>query len=181
MSPTTGVTLLVGGARSGKSALAERRGRAHGGPVVVIATAEAGDDDMAARIARHRADRPAGWATIEEPIGLGAAVRAVDADALVIVDCVTLWVTNLVLAGRDEAAVLQACEDLAAALTGRAGPAIVVTNEVGLGVHPESELGRVFRDVLGRVNQHLAASADRTLLLVAGRVLELRDPDEVAW
>jgi adenosyl cobinamide kinase/adenosyl cobinamide phosphate guanylyltransferase len=169
------ITFLLGGARSGKSALAVELGRRHEGPVVFVATCTASDEDLAARIARHRSTRPA-WPTVEEPVELAAAVENVDRDALVIVDCLTLWVSNLMLRGDDEPAVVGAAGELAGALLDRPGPAVVVSNEVGLGVHPESELGRRYRDLLGRANQIIAAAADTTLFVVAGRALRLEDP-----
>ena len=169
------ITFLVGGARSGKSALAVELGRRHEGPVVFVATCTASDEDLTERIARHRSARP-DWPTIEEPVELASAVANVDRDALVIVDCLTLWVSNLMLRGDDEPAVTGAAGELAGALVDRRGPAVVVSNEVGLGVHPETELGRRYRDLLGRANQIVAAAADTTLLLVAGRAMRVDDP-----
>jgi adenosylcobinamide kinase/adenosylcobinamide-phosphate guanylyltransferase len=169
------ITLLLGGARSGKSALAVELGRRHNGPVVFIATCTASDDDLAERIARHRSTRP-DWPTVEEPVELASAVVKAAPDALVIVDCLTLWVSNLMLREADEPAVTGAARELARALVDRGGPAVVVSNEVGLGVHPERALGRRYRDLLGRANQIVAAAADRTLFLVAGRALRLDDP-----
>ena len=169
------ITFLLGGARSGKSALAVELGRRHSGPVVFVATCTASDDDLAERIARHRSTRP-DWPTIEEPVALATAVEKADGDALVIVDCLTLWVSNLMQRGDDEAAVTGAAGELAGALLDRRGPAVVVSNEVGLGVHPESDLGRRYRDLLGRANQIVAAAADTTLFVVAGRALRLDDP-----
>jgi adenosyl cobinamide kinase/adenosyl cobinamide phosphate guanylyltransferase len=164
------VTFLIGGVRSGKSSLAVEIGRRHDGEVVVIATAEPFDDDLRARIARHRDERPS-WPTIEAPLDLGTAVAGAPADALLIVDCVTVWVGNE-LHHRD---TVDAGEVIAA-LKERSGPSVVVTNEVGLGVHPETELGRRYRDELGLVNQALAAAAATTLLMVAGKALRLNDP-----
>ena len=169
------VTLLLGGARSGKSALAVELGRRHHGEVVVVATADAFEDvDMAARIDRHRAERPP-WPTVEAPIALAVAVRDAPAEALVIVDCLTVWLGNLhVLTAprrRDEL-----IEALPAALAARSGPTVVVSNEVGLGIVPDNELGRRYRDDLGWLNQRIAAIAETTLLLVAGRALRLDDP-----
>jgi len=174
------ITFLIGGARSGKSALAVELGRRHDGPVVFVATCPVvdGDDDLATRIQRHRAERP-GWPTIEEPVELAAAVDKVDGDALVIVDCLTLWVSNLMLRGDEEPAVTGAAAAFAGALLDRSGNAVVVSNEVGSGVHPEGELGRLYRDLLGRVNQVVAAAADTSLLVVAGRALRLEDPGEL--
>jgi adenosylcobinamide kinase/adenosylcobinamide-phosphate guanylyltransferase len=169
-------TLLLGGARSGKSALAveigTRAARA-GQDVVFVATATALDDDMTERIARHRTERPA-WPTIEEPLDLAAALRSVAAGTLVIVDCLTLWVANLMLRGDDDDAI-EALASHTAALAA-AATTVTVSNEVGLGVHPGNDLGRRYRDLLGRVNRAWAAAADRTMFLVAGRAVALRDP-----
>jgi adenosyl cobinamide kinase/adenosyl cobinamide phosphate guanylyltransferase len=172
---TGALTLLLGGARSGKSALAVEIGRRHEGPVTFIATSPpALDGDLAARIARHRAERPA-WPTIEEPIDLAGALASAG-DGLAIVDCVTLWVNNLLHRGDDERTIETAAADVAQTTAARRGPTVVITNEVGLGVHPTTDLGRRYRDLLGRVNQRWAAAADTSLLLVAGRAIPLTDP-----
>lgn len=179
----SGLTLLVGGARSGKSTLAVELGRRHaaaGGAVVFVATAPriAGDADLDQRIRRHQAERP-GWPTVEEPTALVDALHALpagDAAPLLIVDCLTLWVSNLLYGGSDDEDVRGRATELAAAMAGRAAPTVVISNEVGLGIHPGNELGRRYRDLLGHVNQHVAAAADTTLLLVAGRALRLDDP-----
>ena len=179
-----GVTLLLGGARSGKSTLAVEIGRAWPGAVTFVATARVNDDDLAQRVARHRAERPPTWTTIEPtaamatPLDVCRAVRDAPADALVIVDCVTLWIADeLVQHGGPASEV--AAQDLARTVRGRVAPTVLVSNEVGLGVHPDSALGREFRDVLGRANAALAAVADRTLFLVAGRAVRLDDPWEL--
>ncbi len=172
------LTVLFGGARSGKSALAVELGRRHEGAVTYVATAPVVDDDMAERIAHHRAERPAGWTTVEEPIELGAAIAGA-AGSMVIVDCLTLWVSNLMLAdgeSPDDAAIVRAAVATADRAASTPGPVVAISNEVGLGVHPETALGRRYRDVLGRVNQAWAAAADRNLLLVAGRAIPLGDP-----
>ena len=174
------VTFLVGGARSGKSTLAVEIGRRHDaqpplGNVVFVATAEPFDDDLRTRVARHRHDRPA-WPTVEAPVELAAAVAGIDGETLVIIDCVTVWVNNLLHRGDATHDVLCRTSDLLDRLRDRNGPSVVVSNEVGMGVHPSSELGREYRDVLGSVNQAIARAADRTLLLVTGRALELLDP-----
>ena len=169
------LTLLLGGARSGKSSLAVEIGRRHGGPVTFVATSEPIDGDMSGRIARHRAERP-GWPTIEEPLDLGGALAAVDDADLVIVDCLTLWVGNLLHRGDGDTAVEAQSVATAEIAARRAGPTVVVTNEVGMGVHPETALGMRYRDLLGRVNQQWAAAADTSLLLVAGRAVALTDP-----
>lgn len=169
------LTFLLGGARSGKSELAVRLAAADARPVVVIVTAEPGDDEMAERIRRHRQERPAGWSTIETPLELAAAVRRPPPEAAVIVDCLTRWVANAMEWGADEGEIVREADDVASALAGRAAPAVVVSNEVGLGIVPVNDLARRYRDVLGRVNTTVASRADRAYLVVAGRALPLED------
>lgn len=169
------LTFLIGGARSGKSSLAVEIGRRHAGDVIFVATAERFDDDMRARIDAHRAERPS-WPTVEAPIELPAAIRAIDPDAMAVVDCVTVWVGNLFAHETSPSSRAAFYSDLRRALLTRSGPAVVVSNEVGLGLHPETPLGRDYRDELGRLNQQLADAAHRPLLLVAGRALPLSDP-----
>jgi adenosylcobinamide kinase/adenosylcobinamide-phosphate guanylyltransferase len=164
------LVLLLGGARSGKSALAVELA---GARATFVATATAGDDEMAARIARHRAERPAGWTTLEEPLALGAALDSITPDESVVVDCLSLWVANLVAAGWDDGAVEAEAEAVAARASARPGLTVAVSNEVGLGIVPETPLGRRYRDVLGRVNALWAAEAERALFVVAGRAIEL--------
>jgi adenosyl cobinamide kinase/adenosyl cobinamide phosphate guanylyltransferase len=162
------LTFLVGGARSGKSALAVDLARRWGGAVTFIATAEPGDNEMAERIQAHRDSRPTEWTTVEEPLELASAIERAAADAAVVVDCISLWVANVLdqdVDARNEAAV-------AAAL--RRERAIVVSNEVGLGIVPTSELGRRYRDVLGRVNARWASAADEAVFVVAGKMLRLQ-------
>ncbi len=177
------LVVLVGGARSGKSALAQRLAEQAaartGSAVTFVATATAGDADMAARIARHQEDRPAGWGLVEAPTELGPALAGIDPDHTVIVDCLTLWVANLVFADRSDAEVEEAAGAVAAALARRPGLSLVVTNEVGLGVHPPTELGRRYQDLLGRVNQRAVSASGRALLVVAGRALPLADPADL--
>jgi len=156
------LVVYVGGARSGKSRLAVERARDAGAPVVFIATGEAGDDEMADRIARHRAERPAGWQTVEEPLELARALREAPAHATVLVDCLSLWVAN---GGRGDDAVQAAAA--------REALTIAVTNEVGLGIVPDNALARAYRDDLGRVNAAWAAAADEAYFVVAGRTLRL--------
>ena len=168
------LTFLLGGARSGKSSLALSLASEWEGPVVVVATAEARDDsEFAARIARHRLERPAGWRTVEEPLDLLGELEQVATDAFVIVDCLTLWTTNALLAGWGDEDVELAAVQIAALAADRGAPTVVVSNEVGLGVVPATPLGRSFRDLLGRVNAVFAARAERACFVVAGRALEL--------
>jgi adenosyl cobinamide kinase/adenosyl cobinamide phosphate guanylyltransferase len=164
------LTFLLGGARSGKSALALRLAARHD-EVVFVATGEARDDEMTARIERHRAERPAHWRTVEEPLRLRAAIEAAPPDACLVVDCLSLWVANLLEAGEP------VDDGVAGVATSRPGPTIAVSNEVGMGLVPTTPLGREYRDVLGRVNATWAAAADRAYLVVAGRALPLEDPD----
>jgi adenosylcobinamide kinase / adenosylcobinamide-phosphate guanylyltransferase len=152
------LVVLVGGARSGKSTLAVERAAAEGAPVTFIATGEAGDEEMAARIALHRAERPTDWTTIEEPVDVRGAIDSVPPGDTVIVDCLSLWVAN----GGD-----------GAVLAPRAGLTIAVTNEVGLGIVPDNALARAYRDDLGRVNASWVDAADEAYFVVAGRMLRL--------
>lgn len=173
--------VLIGGARSAKSSLAVEWGRRTGGPITYVATAPRPEDahepdaDMSVRIERHRLERPAAWTTIEETIDLAAAFDAA-AETPVIVDCLTLWTSNLMWIGRSDADIDELATRTAARAAGYGRPVLAITNEVGLGVHPETELGRRYRDVLGRVNQRWVAAAERSVMLVAGRAIELRDP-----
>ena len=176
--------MLIGGARRGKSSLAVEWGRRQGGPVTYVATAPNGesdaagggeviDRDMVDRIDRHRRERPDSWTTIEEPYELGRAIEAAGTTA-VIVDCLTLWTSNLMWLGRSDDEIVTEADAVAKIAATRT--LVAITNEVGLGVHPETHLGRRYRDVLGWVNQTWAAAAATTLFLVAGRAMELHDP-----
>lgn len=163
---------LTGGARSGKSRAAERRAGASGSPVVFVATAEAGDDEMAARIVRHQADRPAAWSTVEEPTDLVNAIGEIDPEHFVVVDCLTLWLANVL--DRDDDVILRDAGDLGRLLAARPGKGVVVSNEVGDGIVPADPLTRRYRDLLGIVNRITAEHADQAYLVVAGRVLRLQ-------
>lgn len=158
--------LVLGGARSGKSCYAQALVERARSNWLFIATAQAGDAEMAARIARHRADRGPGWETIEEPLELSATLRKCDLPGrAVLVDCITLWLSNLMFSGRDPAhEVAELVEEI-----GRFGaPLVFVSNEVGLGIVPETELGRGFRDWQGRANQEIARACDAVVFLAAG-------------
>lgn len=170
------LTVLLGGARSGKSTLAVRKAAAADAPVVFVATAEGRDEEMAERIARHRAERPDHWRTVEEPVDLLGAVAAAAPGDFLVVDCLSLWVSNLLETGLAEDDVAHAAVAVAAAASARPGTTIAVTNEVGMGLVPVYELGRRYRDLLGRVNAIWAAAADEALLVVAGRALVLEVP-----
>ncbi len=167
------LVLLLGGARSGKSELAVRLAKGQSAPVVFVATAEARDDDMAERIERHRAERPAAWQTCEEQLHLMQTLEGIPAESCVILDCLTLWAANaLERVGADDAE--EQARNAARAAARRSGLTVVVSNEVGLGIVPANGLARAYRDLLGRVNTIWAEAAERVFLLVAGRALELK-------
>ena len=168
--PHPRLTLVLGGARSGKSAYAESLLAGPG--AVYVATAEAIDDEMGERIARHRARRGGGWTTVEAPLELGAAVRAHAPGASgVLVDCLTVWLGNLMHAGRD---IDREAGSLLESLVTLPVPVVAVANEVGLGVVPDNPMARAFRDHAGWLNQALAARADRVVLVTAGIPLVLK-------
>jgi len=165
---------IVGGARSGKSRFALER-LSPDAQIVFVATAEARDEEMAKRIARHRAARPSRWATVEEPLGLVARLSGLDgAYEGIVVDCLTLWVSNLLIRGDGDDAILEQAEALAALIRHRRSDLTLVSNEVGAGVHPETALGLRFRDLLGGVNQRVAAACDTVVLMVAGLPLTVK-------
>ncbi len=164
---------LLGGARSGKSSLAVDLAMSAGGPVTFVATAEPLDDEMASRIVAHRSQRPSDWSTIEAPLDIGKALAEVPRGDIVILDCLTLWVANLLGTGRTVEEIHRLAHDVSAVVAGRCAPVITVSNEVGSGIVPATSLGREYRDVLGDVNRIWANGSDRVYLLVAGRALEL--------
>ena len=164
------VTLVLGGARSGKSRYAEGLVTAIPGPWHYIATAQALDDEMRARILTHQARRGAGWTTVEAPLDLAGALAKAAARP-VLVDCLTLWLTNLMLAGHD---LKVATAALDAALDARSTETVLVANEVGLGIVPDNALARAFRDAAGQLNQHVAASAAVVVFMVAGLAMRLK-------
>jgi adenosylcobinamide kinase/adenosylcobinamide-phosphate guanylyltransferase len=172
IAPRVRSLLVLGGARSGKSAYAQSLAEACEFERLYLATAEAGDEEMAARIARHRADRGPGWTTLEEPFEVA---RALGAEArpgrVVVVDCLTLWLSNLMLAGREPGAAIAG---LVQAIGGLSGPAILISNEVGLGIVPEHRLGREFRDWQGRANREIAQACDAAVFIAAGLPLQLK-------
>jgi adenosyl cobinamide kinase/adenosyl cobinamide phosphate guanylyltransferase len=168
--------LVLGGARSGKSRYAVRSQPADQ-RVLFIATAEARDADMALRIARHRAERPLAWATVEEPYDLVARLERLPDDVeSVIVDCVTLWVSNRQLRGDDDRAILGDARRLAASIRVPRANLTLISNEVGEGVHPPTADGLRFRDLLGLVNQEIAAACETVVLMVAGIPLAVKTP-----
>jgi adenosylcobinamide kinase/adenosylcobinamide-phosphate guanylyltransferase len=166
------LTLILGGARSGKSRYAERLVEEAAASGTYCATAEAGDAEMAARIAAHRARRSGFWRTVEAPLAVAATIRAeATEDRPLLIDCLTLWLSNLMLAGTP---LDQEFATLRMALRDAAGPIVLVANEVGLGLVPDTPLGRDFRDAAGRLNQEIAALADRVVFVAAGLPLVLK-------
>ncbi|MET0408478.1 MAG: bifunctional adenosylcobinamide kinase/adenosylcobinamide-phosphate guanylyltransferase [Hyphomicrobium sp.] len=165
------LTLVLGGARSGKSAHAEQLLTALPGPWAYIATAEAHDDEMRERIKRHKSRRGVGWADHETPIELADALANRTAELPSLVDCLTLWLSNLVHAGRP---IGEATDELLEAVSKRIAPCVMVSNEVGLGIVPDNALARAFRDEAGRLNQKIAAAADRVVFVAAGLPLTLK-------
>ncbi len=172
MSPRSKTVLILGGARSGKSRYASELAQDSGLAPLMIATAQALDEEMAARISAHQADRDERWSLVEEPLNLAAQISARAREGrIIVIDCLTLWLSNVIHAGRDWSAML---EGLALTLEKAQGPVILISNEVGLGIVPQSALGRDFRDAQGRVNQRLAQACDRVVLVSAGLPLELK-------
>ncbi len=169
--PIPHLTLVLGGARSGKSRHAEALIEALPPPWAYIATAQAWDDEMTARIAEHRDRRPADWITLDAPLDLPGAIRGLPEGRPVLVDCLTLWLTNLILAEQDTAAagrvLLEACAQATA-------PLVLVSNEVGLGIVPDNALARRFRDEAGRLHQAIAARAGRVVFMVAGLPMQVK-------
>ncbi len=176
------IVLFTGGARSGKSTRAEQYAAQLGRPVLYLATAEAGDDEMRERIAQHRRRRSVSWVTLEVPTAVAATLATLDLRAVVLLDCLSLLVSNLLLAHEATAAAVVDAEitSLLAAAQARELTLIVVTNEVGMGIVPAYPLGRTYRDLLGRANQRIAAAAAEVYLLVCGIPVEMRAL-EAAW
>jgi adenosylcobinamide kinase / adenosylcobinamide-phosphate guanylyltransferase len=170
------LTVLLGGARSGKSRLAIELATKVEAPVTVIATGEADDAEMAERIAKHKAERPEEWTLVEEPYALEQTLASADRASTVIVDCLTLWVANALGRGDDTDSLLGMATTAAAVAAARESLTIAVSNEVGLGIVPATPLGRSYRDVLGSVNAIWVAAAAEAALVVAGRRLVLERP-----
>ena len=163
-----GTTFVLGGARSGKSRYAEAIVTGSPEPWVYIATAQARDDEMAGRIAEHRARRGPEWRTVEAPLELPQAIETVDAGATILIDCLTLWLSNVM---HDDFDIDLATQELESAIIRRDGGTVIVSNEVGLGLVPDTALGRAFRDAQGRLNQRVASIAGRVVFMVAGQPL----------
>jgi adenosylcobinamide kinase/adenosylcobinamide-phosphate guanylyltransferase len=166
--------LVGGGARSGKSDLALTLARRLGRRRLFLATAQAGDDEMRDRIDRHRNTRGDDFRTLEEPLAVPEALRQAAGHDVVVIDCLTLWLANLLLHNQAPEAVLKRIEELTEVLRRQSAHAVVVTNEVGLGLVPETPLGRTFRDVAGLAHQHLAAAADEVYFGALGVMLRLK-------
>ncbi|MEE8517190.1 MAG: bifunctional adenosylcobinamide kinase/adenosylcobinamide-phosphate guanylyltransferase [Alphaproteobacteria bacterium] len=179
LSPLPPLSLITGGARSGKSAYGEALIKAHpaaGSLPLYLATAEAMDKEMAERIRRHRSRRGAGWETIEEPLDIAGVLKA-HAHRAILLDCLTLWLSNLLAAGHDPA---QDSDRLVEVLGAVTGPVVIITNEVGQGIVPENELARRFRDEAGLLNQSIAAIAAHVVLMAAGLPMTLKYPAAAA-
>ncbi len=170
------LTLITGGARSGKSRHAQQLAEARSGELLYVATAGIGDAEMAARVELHRQARGARWQTLEEPLDLaGTLPAAASGKGAILLDCVTLWLTNLLFArGEDRQQVLTAVDELIALLPELEAPLFAVTNEVGLGIVPENRVARLFRDLAGEANQRLAAAADEVWMVVSGIPLQIK-------
>jgi adenosylcobinamide kinase/adenosylcobinamide-phosphate guanylyltransferase len=168
------IVLVGGGARSGKSGFALARARALGARRVFVATAQAFDGEMDRRIALHRAERGDDFRTLEEPLELPRLLAGLDGADVVLVDCLTLWLSNLLLRGDGEERILADVEELCAALATRPFHTVLVSNEVGMGIVPENALARAFRDVAGLAHQRIAAVADEIHVAILGVVLRLK-------
>lgn len=176
------LTFILGGARSGKSSYAQRLATQRGQRVLYVATAQAGDDEMQARINAHRAERPAHWATLEAPLRVGQAISAYPSSTdVILIDCLTLLANNVIVPLPEPitdhaatSALLSEIDQLVHAYTQSDAEWIIISNEVGLGLVPPYPLGRVYRDALGRANQHLAALADEVLFMVAGLPMKVK-------
>ncbi len=173
------LALFFGGARSGKSHLAVHLAREFEGEVVFVATGWAGDGEMRERIAKHRSERPSHWRTVEEPVHLERAIRGLDDNACVIVDCLSMWLSNRLEHGTD-ADVLAEAAAAAAASSARAGPTIAVSIEVGLGIVPMHPVGRRYRDLLGEVNAMWVRHAQSAFFVLGGRAIRLESPPKLS-
>ena len=166
---------ITGGARSGKSRLAEELAAHFGAPLGYLATGQAGDPEMSARIARHQARRGADWQTMEEPLQVLPVLQGHDGYfSAILMDCLTLWLSNLLLHHNEPAPALAAIRELIAALPGLKTPLIIVSNEIGMGIVPDNPLARTFRDLAGEANEMLAAVADEVYVTFSGLPLKLK-------
>lgn len=169
---------LLGGARSGKSTIAGAIAVKIGAPIWFLATARADDEEMERRIAAHRQDRPDGWTVLEAPVDVAQALGSAPEDVTVIIDCVTLWISNLMVEHTDPT-ILEMVEDVIALTVKRSAQTIVVSNEVGSGLVPMNPIGRRFRDLQGRANQKFADAADAAYMVIAGKALRLEGATDV--
>lgn len=169
--------LITGGARSGKSTFAETKAKAWAVPTAFIATAIAFDNEMSQRIADHRRTRPAGWSTVEEPLHIAQSLKSLSDFETVILDCLTVWLGNTMHHQWDDEQILVEISDFVQELHLRRRNALVVTNDVGLGIVPDNAMTRRYRDLLGKVNSHVANACDHTLFFSAGRAVELSEVD----
>jgi adenosylcobinamide kinase / adenosylcobinamide-phosphate guanylyltransferase len=174
------IVVLLGGARSGKSRLAVELAAATKGPVTFIATAEPGDAEIRERIRLHRAERPRGWRTVEEPYALGDVLERVHPQHVVVLDCLSLWVANALAREDQPESIVEAASVAARTAALRAPLTLVVSNEVGLGIVPATPVGRAYRDLLGVVNRVWVSAAEDAFFVVAGRALPLADADVLA-
>jgi len=170
------VTLVTGGTRSGKSRFAEKLAGAYPGPRGYLATGQAGDAEMAERIERHRGRRGSDWVTVEEPVAVAEAVGRIDGSySVVLLDCVTLWLSNLMFSAPGGAAeALERVREFTGGFAGWRTPLIIVTNEVGMGIVPEHPLARAYRDLAGEANELIAAAADEVYVTISGLPLKLK-------
>jgi adenosylcobinamide kinase/adenosylcobinamide-phosphate guanylyltransferase len=175
------IILIGGGVRSGKSAFAVARARVLGERRAFVATAQAFDDEMRARIEDHRREREEAFTTFEEPLAIASVLSGLDAFDVAVVDCLTLWLSNMLLEGMGAAAIAARVDELVTVLRARPLPTLLISNEVGMGIVPETPLGRAFRDLSGRMHQAVAAAADEVYVAMMGVVLRLRPgPVDVA-
>lgn len=177
-----GMTLILGGARSGKSTYAQSMIEKDGGQTLFIATATAGDAEMAARIEAHKASRPANWATLEAPMKVGTAIQKAEPTDWILLDCITLLTSNLLLSLPEpldekelQNVIQQEIDELITAYNAHPGKWVIVSNEVGLGLVPAYPLGRYYRDALGRANQQLAKAADKVIFMVSGIAMNIKE------
>ena len=175
------IILIGGGVRSGKSAFAVARARVLGDRRAFVATAQAFDDEMRTRIRDHRREREGDFTTFEEPLAIAAVLSGLDEFDVAVVDCLTLWLSNMLLEGQGAGAIAARVDELVAVLRARRAPTLLISNEVGMGIVPETPLGRAFRDLSGRMHQAVAAAADEVHVAMMGVVLRLRPgPVEIA-
>src|SRR5688572_8252655 len=173
------LTILLGGARSGKSTLATSMARSAGPDVFYLATAEARDEEMTARIEAHRDERPQTWTTVEEPLEIERSLLTIPDEAPVILDCLTMWVSNLIEQGLSDEGIIERAGSAAAVAAARSGLTVAISNEVGSGIVPLNGLARRYRDLLGKVNARWSTRADDAYLVVAGRALALTHASEL--